>query len=93
MDVKQAVKKAKAYVADLFADEKPANLGLEEVEFEESHGEWLITIGFSRPWEKPKNKFADLAIDRPFEARTYKVVSISDSTGDVKSVKNYETRH
>ncbi|MCF6284741.1 MAG: hypothetical protein L3K26_06095 [Candidatus Hydrogenedentes bacterium] len=92
MDVKQAVKQAKMYVADLFADEKPSNLGLEEVEYEEGRGEWLITIGFSRPWESPKNRLAGL-VDVVPSGRSYKVVCVSDETGKVQSVKNYETKH
>lgn len=35
MDVKEALKKAKAYVADLLADENPINLGLEEMQHDE----------------------------------------------------------
>ena len=33
MDVKEAVRTAKHWVLDVMQDENPANLGLEEVEF------------------------------------------------------------
>lgn len=92
MDVKQAVVKAKNYVKELFEEEKPANLALEEVKFDNSTSEWFITVGFNRPWDKPKNLFAEAAgLNDP--RRSYKVVRISDETGEVISVKNHETAH
>ena len=54
IDVVAAVRIAKAYVAQAFAGEPISNIGLEETEFDEVNGEWNITIGFSRPWEKPR---------------------------------------
>lgn len=92
MDVKQAVVRAKTYVKDLFDDEKPANLALEEVEFNNIASEWLITVGFNRRWDKPNNIFAEAAgLNEP--RRSYKVVRISDETGEIISVKNHETAH
>ena len=38
MDVKQAAKKAKKYLLGLYSDEELTNVGLEEVEFENSTG-------------------------------------------------------
>ena len=50
MDVKEAAKLAKDYVADLFRDEGISNVGLEEIEL---HGQtWEVTVGFSRPWDQ-----------------------------------------
>ena len=92
MDVKQAVVQAKNYVKELFEEEKPANIALEEVEYNNHASEWLITVGFNRPWDKPINVFAEAAgLNDP--RRSYKVVRISDETGEVVSVKNYETAH
>ena len=86
MDVKAAVKLAKEYVLDLFAEEEINNLGLEEVEFYEGEQIWSVTVGFSRPWELPSNTFlASLA--KPSD-RSYKIVRIDDKAGQVKSVKN-----
>ncbi len=51
MDVKEAVRTAKKYVAELFTDETIANGGLEEVEFNNTSNNWEVTIGFSRPWQ------------------------------------------
>ena len=64
MDVKEAVAKAKSYIEDLFAEELPEDIGLEEVEFDKGDREWAITIGFKRPWNRPRNKVAELARPR-----------------------------
>lgn len=92
MDVKQAVAQAKNYVADLFEEEEPANVALEEVEYRDSTNEWLITVGFTRPWEAADNSIPHLAsVLSP--RRSFKVVCISDETGDIRFVKNHETLH
>ncbi len=50
MDVKKAVRAAKAYIIDLiidlYADESIENVGLEEVKFHDQSAAWEITIGF-----------------------------------------------
>lgn len=89
MDVKQAVALAKQYVLDLFAEEKITNLGLEEVEFDEQTKEWIVTLGFSRPWDEPRNVLAALA-QTPYTRRAYKVIRISDVRGSVLAVKARE---
>uniref|UniRef100_UPI004056B7CA hypothetical protein n=1 Tax=Candidatus Electronema sp. TaxID=2698783 RepID=UPI004056B7CA len=88
MDVKEAVKLAKQYVLDLFAEEKINDLGLEEVEF--YAGEWLITLGFSRPWDEKHNAFTALSMGPVSLHRSYKIVHIDDKAGQVKSVKHRE---
>ena len=65
MDVKEAVAYAKRYVLELFADENVTNIGLEEVEFDDRVNEWCVTIGFSRPWDEPRNVFTALAGSTP----------------------------
>ncbi len=85
MHVKQAVDLAKKDFLEIFADEHPTNLGLEEIEFDDSTRIWQITLGFSRPWDS-KNALA-AAINPP---RSYKVVRISDDSGKVISIKNRE---
>jgi hypothetical protein len=86
MDVKEAVAKAKEHIALLFADENISNVGLEEVEHDQAFDEWKITIGFSRPWDVPRNAFTALAGAGPH--RSYKVVRIASKSGTVVSVKN-----
>lgn len=90
MDVKQAVNLAKQHVLDLFSEEQLSNLGLEEVEFDDPEDEWHVTLGFSRPWDEPKNLFA-LAGEGKYPKRSFKVVRISNGTGRVLSVKNRES--
>jgi hypothetical protein len=85
VDVKQAAKVALAYVADLYADERLSDLGLEEVDFDNSTSQWLITVGFSRPWDRATGSMAALAGQQP--SRSYKVLRI-DENGTVRSLKD-----
>jgi hypothetical protein len=92
MKVREAVAAAKAHIQELFSDEQIANLGLEEVEFDEAAKTWTVTLGFSRPWDKPVGPLANLT---PLELRPwrrdYKIIQISDATGNLISMKNRET--
>ena len=86
MDVKEAVVAAKDYVSDLFGEEKPMNLGLEEIEFDERTNEWHVTVGFSRPWES-----GSIASALGTTRRAYKILRIANGDGHVISVKNRES--
>nr|VFJ97901.1 MAG: hypothetical protein BECKLFY1418B_GA0070995_111011 [Candidatus Kentron sp. LFY] len=87
MNVKDAVRKAIEYVADVFGPEKPGNIGLEEVVFDEFDNAWEITIGFSRPWDYPPASGDIGVLLRPkVPQRQYKTIRIDDNTGDVKSI-------
>ena len=86
MDVKQAVQTAKEHIAQLFSDESISNVGLEEVEFNETGSVWEITIGFSRPWDRPGPIIP--ALGRLESPRTFKIVRIQDESGRVESVKH-----
>ena len=80
LNVKEAVKQAKAYVADLFADEGITNLGLKGVEHDDGAKTWKITLGFTRPLQSPFG-------ERGFVGgRTYKTVRLRDTDGEVISV-------
>ena len=87
IDVKEAVRAAKAFVADILAAEKVTNIGLEEVRLDES--DWLVTVGFSRPWDYPNQKEAAyeaiLMLPRAegTPEREYKVVRVDAATGEV----------
>ena len=83
MDVKEASRRAKKYVIDVYRDENIANVGLEEAEFDELSDDWKITIGFSRPWNTKNPVTTVLGRSRP--ERSYKVVRIDDD-GHVKSL-------
>lgn len=99
MDVKEAARAARKYIADLFADENVQHVGLEEVEFDDVAEVWNITIGFSRPWElskEPPKKPVSFGLapvleelnppPPPTPQRSYKLVRVRDSDGCVISV-------
>jgi hypothetical protein len=93
MTVREAVATAKTHLQDLFQEEHVANLGLEEVEFDEDHKEWRITLGFSRPWDRePVGPLFDVLGPprRVARARDLKLVRIRDNDGKVISIKNHE---
>ncbi len=92
MNVKEAVGLAKDYITDIFSGEEIVQVGLEEVEFDEEAHTWFVTIGFSRLWDAPANMLAAIAQQAGPPKRSYKVVSIDDFTGTVKSVWNRETK-
>lgn len=89
MDAKQAIKTAKSYVSDVFEDEGLMNLGLEEVKFKDHENCWEITLGFSRPWNANGTVVSALSGNANMR-RTYKVVVIKDSSGEVVEIRNRE---
>ncbi len=91
MNVKDAVTLAINHVRTLFEHETISNLGLEEVEFNPSANEWVVTVGFSRPWDYPQNALAALAGQGGRPNRSFKIVSINDNNGEVIAIKNRPT--
>jgi uncharacterized protein YdeI (YjbR/CyaY-like superfamily) len=90
MEVKDAIKIAKDYIMDVFADEQVTNLGLEETENDAAAGRWAITLGFSRPWNTPRTRAQEVLENLgavPSLRRTFKVIVISDD-GHVISMKD-----
>jgi len=89
MDVKTAVGTAKQWLVNTLTDESISNVGLEEVEFDEERGVWLITIGFSRPWNTVKNAFTVLS-GEPAARRAYRVIAVQEPDGKVVSMKRLQ---
>lgn len=87
IDVKAAVDQAKAQIQLLFGDEGIKNLGLEEVAYDDTKGVWRVTIGFSRPWDEPRNALAAMAGQNSYWRRTYKIVTMDDNTAGIISIK------
>lgn len=89
MDVKEAVRKAKEYVGDVFAEDRIVDVALEEVEFDHSDEKWKITIGFSRHWSAP-SLYQNVAksVGGVMAERAYKLVLIDDVSGEVLSVRH-----
>jgi hypothetical protein len=86
VDVKEAAKLAKEYVADLFADEVINNVGLEEIELGADSRVWVVTVGFSRPWDHAG--LATITLGQRGLRRSYKVLRIDNDSGNVESVKD-----
>ncbi len=92
MDVKEAVKVAKLYVADLMADEQISNIALEEVEFDPDSSNWKVTIGFDRffqPNSCAPNQLMEL-VRATNPVRLYRLVTISEKDQRVVSFKQRE---
>jgi hypothetical protein len=81
IDAKQAVKIARQYFQELFADQPLVNIQLEEVERTDEGKFWRVTIGFDR--QGP----GDLRTILGQVPRYYKVVTIDAITGEAESVK------
>lgn len=85
MEAREAVELAKSHVMDLFEAEPIKELGLEEIEL--TGDSWSVTIGFTREWPTSTGIVRTLS----GSGRTYKIVRISDETGEVQSLRHRET--
>jgi len=85
VDVKTAVGSAKQWLTNVMQEEGVANVGLEEVEFDDEHGVWLITLGFSRPWNSVKNAFTAIS-GEPAPRRAYRVIAVKEPNGEIVSM-------
>ena len=91
MNDNEAIAVAKAYVSEIYADEQVTNIGLEEIEYVRPSGTWLVTLGFSRPWNTARTRAQEILENMgasPSLKRAYKVVTIADD-GRVLSMKNW----
>lgn len=90
MDVKEAVKKAKRHLSELFSGETISHVGLEEVVFDDASNCWKITVGFFRPWDQKLDAGNPLfaLTGKEYRRRTYKVVEIDDESGEARSLTN-----
>jgi hypothetical protein len=82
--VKEAVKAAMAFVADMFSSENPQGLRLEEVDLSEDESAWHVTVSFVRG-----GALGAIATSLGFSSagREYKTVTLRASDGKVQSVK------
>ena len=86
VDVKEAAKLAKDYVADLFAEEGIGNLGLEEIELADDGRHWMVTVGFFRPWDQ--GGLATITLGQRGLRRSFKVLRIDNQSSSVESIKD-----
>jgi hypothetical protein len=89
IDVKDAVKIAYQHFEQLFADVKPDEVALEEVEITEDDKYWNITLGYNDPFEKDRQNEANplSRLIGPARNRHYKLFRIDASDGRVLSMK------
>jgi hypothetical protein len=88
--VKEAVRHAKQSLIELYADDPPKALALEEIAFVRDGGRdlWSVTLGFDRTWAAPAADEAGPALAnpgwfaQPVEHRIYKTVFIDAATGE-----------
>ena len=77
LQVKEAIQTAKEWLADTLSDENLTDVGLEEINFEESKKLWRVTLGFSRPWDLRSNALTAV-IGGNGPKRAYKVITVTD---------------
>lgn len=88
IDVKEAVKKALAYVRGLYEGENLPNLRLEEVEFSEDAPRWLVTIGYTASErDVESNSFITALGSTTRPRRDYKIIEVDAHTGQALSMK------
>lgn len=96
MDVKDVIATAKAYVRDIYDEtERVSDLSLEEVAFDPTSQQWLITVEFSRPANSSiRTRMRELAEmgggDAVPRRRVQKVVVVSDRNGSAVAMRNRE---
>lgn len=81
VDVHQAIQIAKTYLTQIFADQPPQDLRVEEIERSDS-GNWLITLGYRAPGVVIIN----IPGARP--PRDLKVLAVDSNTGEVLAMRN-----
>ena len=77
IDVKQAVKIAVNYVADILGPENVEDPRIEEVELSDSGDKWSITVGYFPPSSLGRLAWSPL-LPRPKDEREYKQVQIEN---------------
>ena len=82
MEAREAVERAKSYVAEMFDAEPIKEVGLEEIE--RQGDAWLVTIGFTRVWPASSGVLRTLS----GSGRTYKLVRIDNETGSIQSLRH-----
>ena len=88
MDVRQAARTAREYVAELFAYEQIGEVFLEEVDFDDQSDFWKITVSFMRPSDREERLKDILPSLATTLRRSYKIVNVDDESGRIISVKH-----
>ena len=91
IDVKEAIRRAAAFLTDVFADADVRDIRLEEVEYVDQQECWLVTLSFLRripveesaAWERAATPDGAAKEYR----REYKAVEVDGRTGKARSIK------
>ena len=84
-----AVRAAKAWLAQIYADEAIARISLEEVRFRD--GNWEITLGFNRiDSDAPESQFKALDALQARRSRIYKVLVVAGNDNHVMEMRDRE---
>lgn len=90
IDVTEAVKRAAAFLKQVFGGESVKDIRLEEVEFVEDKDRWLVTLSFLRPIPAEElpgfGHFAQSIMGEQYR-REYKAVDVDGRTGRTRSIK------
>jgi hypothetical protein len=76
--VKDAINSVKKFISDLFGSDQLRYATLEEVEFDLSNREWIVTMSITTP---------GAIVFSGTENRDYKVFKVDAETGQVTSMK------
>ena len=93
LDVKHAIALAKAFVRDTFGEDGIVNIGLEEINYDETEDVFQITVGFTRKWDQPSDTngmyalLGSMSATPPKISRTYKRVFVRQD-GRISRVEN-----
>ncbi|MFC2996819.1 hypothetical protein ACFODO_16450 [Acinetobacter sichuanensis] len=87
MEAKDSIRLAKASLLDMFEDEKPLDVRLEEIELDDSD-KWLVTLSYYKePTGQSTTGLMAIASALNSASRDYKVITIDKNSGKVESIK------
>lgn len=90
IEVKEAVQIAKDTLHTVFSSEEPYSIRLEEVVLD-NYSDWIITLSYLRNAVSPEDTSPLAILGASLSSkRSYKVVKVSKSNGEVKSIKMRE---
>ena len=97
IDIKEAIRRAKTQVAELLEGEPYQALALEEVKYDDRRNEWLITLGWQRPWDVEKQSHGSslsatisgiIPTTTTRQLRTFKKIRMDGKTGAFISMED-----
>lgn len=82
MDALEAIATAKKYLSEVFQEEQITAVTLEETE--NLGDRWIVTLGFSRPWNTPRTRaqevLENLGAATPLRRSEKSITMINDGT-------------